>query len=278
MTAHWKETCGEAERARSFQDACNQACLRTVSLLCPSHSRRFVQGFLKSPKNIWECVASLVEEIQSENVLILLLDVFWPLCRTPTLHTAHIQLNHNWELLDVAFFSTLSVFKASNVNRGKHQPPLNLFYIIRLRATVRQNSVWSLFPVTHHLEPSAPNRSLQYKRIKLQVFVPQAGKTVFNQSTFILIIRGSFGVRCPHFETEETENKHGPPSKKNTGEFAPLCLSAWVWPTFTHTLTQVWKCVWNICMNAVFTFVNHAKHKHTVYISTIFPPYSVRCC
>lgn len=87
-----------------------------------------------------ECVASLVEAIQSENVLILLLDVFWPLCRTPTLHSAYIQLKHNRELLDIAFFS-FSALKALNVNRGKHQPPLNLFYIIRLSATVRQTSL-----------------------------------------------------------------------------------------------------------------------------------------
>lgn len=84
--------------------------------------------------------------------------------------------------------------------------------------------------------------------------VPQAGKTVFNQSTFILIIRASFGVRCPHFETEETENKHGPPGKENTDESAPLCLSVWVCPTFffpplcantplAHTLTGMKMCM-----------------------------------
>lgn len=94
------------------------------------------------------------------------------------------------------------------------------------------------------------------------MFVPQAGKTVFNQSTFILIIRVSFGVWCPRFETEETENKHPASGKENTDEFAPLCLSVWVCPTFfpraqTHNLHTGTK----MCMKTLFTFVNHAKHK-----------------
>lgn len=64
------------------------------------------------------------------------------------------------------------------------------------------------------------------------MFVPQAGKTVFNQSTLILIIRVSFAVWRPRFETEETKNKHAAPGKENTHEFAPLCLSVSVGPTF----------------------------------------------
>lgn len=65
------------------------------------------------------------------------------------------------------------------------------------------------------------------------MFVPQAGKTAFNQSTLILITRVSFAVWCPRFETEETKNKHGAPGKENTDEFTPLCLSVWVCPTFS---------------------------------------------
>lgn len=65
------------------------------------------------------------------------------------------------------------------------------------------------------------------------MFVPQAGKTPFNQSTSILIIRVFFAVLCPHFETEETENKHAAPGKENTHEFGPLCLSVFnIGPTF----------------------------------------------
>lgn len=58
------------------------------------------------------------------------------------------------------------------------------------------------------------------------MFVPQAGKTVFNQSTLILIIRVSLAVWCPHFETEETKNKHSASGKENTDKFTPLCLFA----------------------------------------------------
>lgn len=65
------------------------------------------------------------------------------------------------------------------------------------------------------------------------MFVPQAGKTPFNQSTLILIIRVFFAVLCPHFETEETKNKHAAPGKENTHEFGPLCLSVFnIGPTF----------------------------------------------
>lgn len=80
------------------------------------------------------------------------------------------------------------------------------------------------------------------------MFVPQAGKTAFNQSTFILITRVSFAVWCPCFETEETKNKHATPGKENTDEFTHA-LSVWVClplqkqTTHPHTLThpdQVW--------------------------------------
>lgn len=66
-----------------------------------------------------------------------------------------------------------------------------------------------------------------YKRTKLQMFVPQAGKSVqsrhfnFNHSCFLC----SFW--CPRFETEVTENKHGAPGKENTDKFTPalsFCL------------------------------------------------------
>lgn len=64
------------------------------------------------------------------------------------------------------------------------------------------------------------------------MFVPQAGKTALNQSTFILIIPVSFAVWCPCFETEETKNKHAAPGKENMHQFTPLCLSVLVGPTF----------------------------------------------
>lgn len=63
------------------------------------------------------------------------------------------------------------------------------------------------------------------------MFVPQAGKTAFNQSTLILIISISFAVLCPRFETEETKNKHTAPGKENTHKFTPLCLAVLVGPT-----------------------------------------------
>lgn len=62
------------------------------------------------------------------------------------------------------------------------------------------------------------------------MFVPQAGKTAFNQSTFILIIPVSFAVWCPCFETEETKNKQAAPGKENMHQFTPLCLSVLVGP------------------------------------------------
>lgn len=122
------------------------------------------------------------------------------------------------------------------------------------------------------------------------MFVPQAGKTAFNQSTFILIIRVSFAVWCPRFETEETKNKHAAPGKENTHKFTPLCLSVLVGPTFsplqkpaahshTHTnisgmgrkycnylhmfLQDLQKATWNenkCAQKNVFTLVNLVKY------------------
>lgn len=68
------------------------------------------------------------------------------------------------------------------------------------------------------------------------MFVPQVGKTLFNQGTLILIIHVSFAIWCPHFETEETENKHGGPGKENMDKFTLLYLSVWVCflPAGTH--------------------------------------------
>lgn len=77
-----------------------------------------------------------------------------------------------------------------------------------------------------------------YKRTKLQMFVPQAGKTAFNHSTLILIIRVSFAVWCPRFETEETQNKHAAPGKENTDEFTPALSFCRVCPAFSPAETH----------------------------------------
>lgn len=99
------------------------------------------------------------------------------------------------------------------------------------------------------------------------MFVPQAGKTAFNQSTFILIIRVSFAVWCPRFETEETKNKHAAPGKENTHEFTPLCLSVLVGPTFSplqkptthsHTHTNISGMGRKYC-NYLHVFTRFAK-------------------
>lgn len=117
MTAHWKGTCGEPEPARSFQDACNQA-LRTVSLLGSSRIRRF-EAADETPTAPWWKYMSVWPRwcaIQSEHVLFLLLDAFWPICRTPTLHSVHILIvaESRWMLLFWAF-------KAWNTNCGEHR-------------------------------------------------------------------------------------------------------------------------------------------------------------
>ncbi len=70
------------------------------------------------------------------------------------------------------------------------------------------------------------------------MFVPQAGKTAFNQSTLVLIIRVSFAVLCPHFETKITKNKHAAPGKENTNEFTLLCLFVGVVPRFPPSETR----------------------------------------
>lgn len=57
---------------------------------------------------------------------------------------------------------------------------------------------------------------IPYKRTNLQMFVPQSGKTLFNQSTLLWIIPVSFAEWCQCFETQETENKQGAPGKENT--------------------------------------------------------------
>lgn len=72
------------------------------------------------------------------------------------------------------------------------------------------------------------------------MFVPQAGKTVFNQSTFILITRVSFGVWCPRFETEEAENKQEVLVTKTRS--SSFCLG-WSRGLPPCTKTQVQACV-----------------------------------
>lgn len=88
------------------------------------------QGFLRVQlwhgENTCECVASKIG-IQSDNVLTQLLDAFWPLCRTPTLHTGHIQHTHNGELLGIASLecSKLQILTVVNIKPIKsalHNP------------------------------------------------------------------------------------------------------------------------------------------------------------
>ena len=67
------------------------------------------------------------------------------------------------------------------------------------------------------------------------MFVPQAGKTAFNQSTLILIIRVSFAVWCPRFETEETKNKHVAPGKENMDEFTRFVFLSPTFPSCRNT-------------------------------------------
>ncbi len=127
------------------------------------------------------------------------------------------------------------------------------------------------------------------------MFVPQAGKTAFNQSTLILITRVSFAVWCPRFETEETKNKHTISGKDNTNKFTPLLsvclgLSHFVplkkYTTYPHTPTyadQVWgensvyiiytcftrftyvETVSHVKWKTQFTFLHHVKNMLIIY-------------
>lgn len=157
-------------------------------------------------KNACECVASLTG-IQSEHVLILLLDAFWPLCRTPTLLFSLI-ITESVQKLQILTVVNIKTIKCATVRH------ISLKFIscnTSFKAKCSQQVI-----------------KISIKGQNLQMFVPQAGKTVFNQSTLILIVRVSFAVWCPRFETQETQNKHAAPGKENTDGFTPLCLSVFL--------------------------------------------------
>lgn len=152
-------------------------------------------------------------------------------CHCSALRTCAIflgfQMHDVWPLILLLYeFWHLFRVHTFQVNHGEHQTPtaVNISPIKR-----------RLFPVTHHLDWSVPNRPLQYNRIKLQVFVPQAGKTAFNQRAFILIIGVSSAARCPRFETQETEHKHQPPGEKTGRNSLPLRLPVRVCPPQNNT-------------------------------------------
>lgn len=139
MTAHWKETCGKPEPARSFQDACNQA-LRTVSLLCPSCSHTHWCGPADEAVARWKYMNVRTGWWGFKvNMFLLfswmLIDLFaeLPLC------SLFMFSSSITESCWICFFFV--VFKVSNTDCGKQSNPLNVLYIIWLRATLRRISL-----------------------------------------------------------------------------------------------------------------------------------------
>lgn len=122
MTAHWKQTCGALELARSFQDACNQV-LRTMSLHWHTAPvRAHWRATLPQTVPRWKRVSGRLGW-WGFRVKMFLFYSWSFLASLQNSHfanrTFHIQLNYNWELLDIAF--SFWVFKALNANCCKHQ-------------------------------------------------------------------------------------------------------------------------------------------------------------
>ncbi len=88
-----------------------------------------------------------------------------------------------------------------------------------------------------------PAGLLPRQKLELKWFVPDAGKTLFNQSTLIWTILVSSTVWNTHFETKETEHKHAFQVEKHGTKFS---LFVFLTPhplAHTNTYTRTLKLV-----------------------------------